>query len=167
MVHIFCERKKKESNKKKNKTGFTQNLGGSLSKKDLLRSKKTWYFWYFIWSYGFFTLLCIRLRCMKHDAKSRADLLLVGMRATIWWNSILDFQVSMFLLFLQLWWVYCRRSHNHGDCPVHGQLFHVCGKKNHWSQMCRSQRKEEEVKAVPSSSRKALLTRRSNQRTRT
>ena len=92
----------------------------------------------------------------------------------------------------------CGRSHNHGDCPAHGQTCHICGKKNHWSQMCRSwrssssghspphtinrtgkdnhwatsniQSREEEVKAVASSSRKALPTRRdkeANQRIRT
>ena len=31
----------------------------------------------------------------------------------------------------------CRHSHSHGDCPDWGT---TCGKKNHWSQMCRSSR---------------------------
>ena len=34
----------------------------------------------------------------------------------------------------------CGRSHNHGECPAWGQTCHQCGKKNHWSQMCRAQR---------------------------
>ena len=34
----------------------------------------------------------------------------------------------------------CGRIHNHGDCPAHGQTCHSCGKKNHWTQMCRTRR---------------------------
>ena len=30
--------------------------------------------------------------------------------------------------------------HNHGDCPAHGQTCHSCGRKNHWTQMCRTRR---------------------------
>ena len=80
----------------------------------------------------------------------------------------------------------CGRIHNHGDCPAHGKVCHSCGRKNHWTQMCRtrrssssghtpsphrpqdrydhraashsSSREEEEGKAVASSSRKALPT---------
>ena len=34
----------------------------------------------------------------------------------------------------------CGRIHNHGECPAHGQTCHSCGRKNHWSQMCRTRR---------------------------
>ena len=33
-----------------------------------------------------------------------------------------------------------RMRHNLGDCPGHGQTCHSCGKKNHWTQMCRTRR---------------------------
>ena len=34
----------------------------------------------------------------------------------------------------------CGRNHNHGDCPAHRQTCHSCGRKNHWTQMCRTKR---------------------------
>ena len=34
----------------------------------------------------------------------------------------------------------CRRIHNHGDCPAHRKVCHSCGRKNHWTQMCRTRR---------------------------
>ena len=34
----------------------------------------------------------------------------------------------------------CGSSHNHGECSAHGQTCHNCGRKNHWTQMCRSRR---------------------------
>ena len=33
----------------------------------------------------------------------------------------------------------CGRSHPQGQCPAHGQTCHSCGKKGHWTQMCRDQ----------------------------
>ena len=32
----------------------------------------------------------------------------------------------------------CGRSHGHGDCPAQGSTCNNCGKKNHWSTICRS-----------------------------
>ena len=32
----------------------------------------------------------------------------------------------------------CGRSHPQGQCPAHGQMCHSCGKKGHWTQMCRT-----------------------------
>ena len=34
----------------------------------------------------------------------------------------------------------CGRSHNQGDCPAYGQTCHSCGRKNHWTAMCRTRR---------------------------
>ena len=34
----------------------------------------------------------------------------------------------------------CGRSHGHGDCPAQGTTCNSCGKKNHWSTVCRSRR---------------------------
>ena len=34
----------------------------------------------------------------------------------------------------------CGRSHPQGQCPAHGQTCHSCGKKGHWTQMCRTRR---------------------------
>ena len=34
----------------------------------------------------------------------------------------------------------CRRSHSHGDYPAFRQTCHSCGKKNHWTAMCRTRR---------------------------
>ena len=35
----------------------------------------------------------------------------------------------------------CRRSHKHSECPAHGTTYSICGKKNHWTQQCRSSRR--------------------------
>ena len=32
----------------------------------------------------------------------------------------------------------CGRSHSHGDCPAAGATCNSCGKKNHWSTVCRT-----------------------------
>ena len=32
----------------------------------------------------------------------------------------------------------CGRTHGHGDCPAQGATCNICGKKNHWSTVCRS-----------------------------
>ena len=32
----------------------------------------------------------------------------------------------------------CGRSHPQGQCPAHGQTCHSCGRKGHWTQMCRT-----------------------------
>ena len=32
----------------------------------------------------------------------------------------------------------CGRLHGHGDCPAQGATCNSCGKKNHWSTVCRS-----------------------------
>ena len=34
----------------------------------------------------------------------------------------------------------CGRSHGHGDCPAQGATCNSCGKKNHWSTVCRTRR---------------------------
>ena len=34
----------------------------------------------------------------------------------------------------------CGRSHGHGDCPAQGATCNTCGKKNHWSIICRMRR---------------------------
>ena len=34
----------------------------------------------------------------------------------------------------------CGRSHGHGDCPAQGATCNSCGKKNHWSAVCRTRR---------------------------
>ena len=34
----------------------------------------------------------------------------------------------------------CGRNHGHGDCPAAGATCNSCGKKNHWSTICRSRR---------------------------
>ena len=34
----------------------------------------------------------------------------------------------------------CGRSHGHGDCPAQGATCNTCGKKNHWSTVCRTRR---------------------------
>ena len=34
----------------------------------------------------------------------------------------------------------CGRSHGHGDCPAQGATCNTCGKKNHWSTVCRMRR---------------------------
>ena len=34
----------------------------------------------------------------------------------------------------------CGRSHPQGQCPAHGQTCHSCGRKGHWTQMCRTRR---------------------------
>ena len=34
----------------------------------------------------------------------------------------------------------CGRTHNLGDCPAFGQKCHSCGRKNHWTALCRSRR---------------------------
>ena len=34
----------------------------------------------------------------------------------------------------------CGRSHPQGQCPAHSQTCHSCGKKGHWTQMCRTRR---------------------------
>ena len=35
----------------------------------------------------------------------------------------------------------CGRIHNHGDCPAFRKVCHSCGRKNHWTQMCRTREK--------------------------
>ena len=32
----------------------------------------------------------------------------------------------------------CGRSHPQGQCPAHGQTCHSCGRKGHWTEMCRT-----------------------------
>ena len=34
----------------------------------------------------------------------------------------------------------CGRSHGHGDCPAQGATCNTCGRKNHWSTVCRTRR---------------------------
>ena len=34
----------------------------------------------------------------------------------------------------------CGRSHGHGDCPAQAATCNTCGKKNHWSTVCRTRR---------------------------
>ena len=34
----------------------------------------------------------------------------------------------------------CGRNHNHSDCPAHGQTCRSCGRKNYWTQFCRTRR---------------------------
>ena len=34
----------------------------------------------------------------------------------------------------------CGRSHTQGQCPAHGKTCHSCGRKGHWTQMCRTRR---------------------------
>ena len=43
----------------------------------------------------------------------------------------------------------CGRNHNHGDCPAHRQTCHSCGRKNHWTQMCRIRRNSSQLAAHP------------------
>ena len=35
----------------------------------------------------------------------------------------------------------CGKSHGNGDCPAQGDTCSICGKKNHWSTVCRSGRR--------------------------
>ena len=34
----------------------------------------------------------------------------------------------------------CGRIHTQGQCPAHGKVCHSCGRKNHWTEMCRTRR---------------------------
>ena len=34
----------------------------------------------------------------------------------------------------------CGQSHPQGQCPAHGKTCHSCGRKGHWTEMCRTRR---------------------------
>ena len=34
----------------------------------------------------------------------------------------------------------CGHIHSQGQCPAHGKVCHSCGRKNHWTEMCRTRR---------------------------
>ena len=38
---------------------------------------------------------------------------------------------------------YCGRNHKKGDCPAFGRECHKCGRKNHFSKMCKSESKHD------------------------